>query len=189
MPLTLRDFQALGYRSLRSIRIPLGELSVFLGANGVGKTNLYRALQLLQASAAGTLSQELAGEGGMESALWAGKRTPNDPAQLTLSAGFGETGATTGYHYSIAVGLPPSVTDEKGNIHARGNAFALEAQVKEESLVFESGHRPEKLLERRGPHLVARDEAGVPRISRLNCWPRKPRWPRYRIPADFPICI
>ncbi len=159
--LSLRDFQAIGYRSLRSIRIPLGRLSVFLGANGVGKTNLYRALQLLQASASGSLSQELAGEGGMESALWAGKRTPNDPALLTLSADFGDAGAATGYRYSIAVGLAPSVTDQKGMIHATGNAFALEAQVKEESLVFESGRRPEKLLERRGPHLTARDEAGV----------------------------
>jgi predicted ATPase len=161
MTLPVRDFQAAGYRSLRSIRIPLSKLSVFVGANGVGKTNLYRALQLLQASAAGMLSQELAGEGGMQSALWAGKRTPNQPAQLMLSADFGEARAATGYRYSVAVGVPPSVTDEKGNIHVRGNAFALEAQVKEESLVFESGRRSEKLLERRGPHLAARDEAGV----------------------------
>ena len=161
MTLPVRDFQAAGYRSLRSIRVPLGGLSVFLGANGVGKTNLYRALQLLQASAAGTLSQELAGEGGMESALWAGKRMPSQPVQLTLSTDFGEARGATGYRYSIAVGLPPSVTDQKGNIHVSGNAFALEAQVKEESLVFESGRRSEKLLERRGPHLTARDEAGV----------------------------
>ncbi len=161
MTLPVRDFQAAGYRSLRSIRIPLSKLTVFVGANGVGKTNLYRALQLLQASAAGMLSQELAGEGGMQSALWAGKRTPNQPAQLVLSADFGEARAATGYRYSVAVGLPPSVTDEEGNIHVRGNAFALEAQVKEESLVFESGRRSEKLLERRGPHLAARDEAGV----------------------------
>jgi predicted ATPase len=151
MTLPVRDFQAAGYRSLRSIRIPLSKLTVFVGANGVGKTNLYRALQLLQASAAGMLSQELAGEGGMQSALWAGKRTPNQPAQLMLSADFGEARAATGYRYSVAVGLPPS----------GGNAFALEAQVKEESLVFESGRRSEKLLERRGPHLAARDEAGV----------------------------
>src|SRR6266404_360129 len=161
MTLPVRDFQAAGYRSLRSIRIPLSKLTVFVGANGVGKTNLYRALQLLQASAAGMLSQELAGEGGMQSALWAGKRTPNQPAQLMLSADFGEARAATGYRYSVAVGLPPSVTDEEVNIHVRGNAFALEAQVKEESLVFESGRRSEKLLERRGPHLAARDEAGV----------------------------
>ena len=161
MTLPVRDFQAAGYRSLRSIRMPIGALSVFLGANGVGKTNLYRALQLLQASAGGTLSQELAAEGGMQSALWAGKRIPNDPATMTLSADFGQPRDRNFYRYSLTVGLPPSVTDGEGIAHAKGNAFALEAQVKEEVLVFENGRRSEKLLERRGPHLTARDEAGV----------------------------
>jgi predicted ATPase len=79
------EFGAAGYRSLRNIRFPIGRLTVFVGANGVGKTNLYRALQLLQASAAGTLARELASEGGMESAYWAGKRTPNRPVRIKLS--------------------------------------------------------------------------------------------------------
>ena len=74
MPLVVTQVRAAGYRSLRSIRFPIERLSVFKGANGTGKTNLYQALQLLQASAAGTLSRELAAEGGMESALWAGPR-------------------------------------------------------------------------------------------------------------------
>lgn len=69
MALVVREFGAAGYRSLREIRFPVGQLSVFVGPNGAGKTNLYRALQLLQASAAGALSYELAAEGGMESAL------------------------------------------------------------------------------------------------------------------------
>ena len=161
MPLTVRDFHAAGYRSLRSIRVPLGGLSVFLGANGVGKTNLYRALQLLQASAAGNLSQELAGEGGMQSALWAGERSGKQPVQLSLSADFGEADAGAAYRYSVAVGLPPSFTDEEGKMSTRAGAFVLEAQVKEESLVFNAKRRPEKLLERRGAFLAARDEAGI----------------------------
>ena len=160
MALKVRDFQANGYRSLRSIRMSIGALSVFLGANGTGKTNLYRALQLLQASAAGALSEELAGEGGMDSALWAGKRVPGDPATLALSADFGEPRERNFYRYSLTVGLPPSQTDEKGNVHAMGTAFALEAQVKEETLVFENGRRTEKLLARHGPYLTACDEAG-----------------------------
>ena len=49
----IREVGIAGYRSLRAIRFPVGGLTVFVGANGVGKTNLYRALQLLQASAAG----------------------------------------------------------------------------------------------------------------------------------------
>ena len=40
----VREIHAANYRSLRSIRFPTGRLTVFVGANGVGKTNLYRAL-------------------------------------------------------------------------------------------------------------------------------------------------
>src|ERR1700754_4881354 len=106
-----------GYRSLRAIRFPVGGLTVFVGANGVGKTNLYRALQLLQASAAGTLSRELAGEGGMPSAFWAGKRRTNQPVRMTLSVALGggdrpqgelDYGTANGisYSYKIDIGLP-----------------------------------------------------------------------------------
>jgi predicted ATPase len=61
--LEIREVYAAGYRSLRSIRFPIDRLSVFVGANGIGKTNLYRALQLLQAAASGALTRDLAAEG------------------------------------------------------------------------------------------------------------------------------
>ena len=96
----VREIHAAHYRSLRSIRFPTGRLTVFVGANGVGKTNLYRALQLLQASAAGTLARELAAEGGMNSASWAGKRRVGEPARIKLSAGFGEP-ALDGQHQLV----------------------------------------------------------------------------------------
>ena len=48
----ISEISVSGYRSLRALRFPVGSLTVFVGANGVGKTNLYRALQLLQAAAA-----------------------------------------------------------------------------------------------------------------------------------------
>jgi len=41
------------YRSLRSIVIPLGQLNVIQGANGSGKSNLYKALRLLADTATG----------------------------------------------------------------------------------------------------------------------------------------
>ena len=152
-----------GYRSLRGIRFPVGGLTVFVGANGVGKTNLYRALQLLQASAAGTLSRELASEGGMQSALWAGKRRTYQPARIKLSIGLGgadrgrpqgelsygeETGVT--YSYEIDIGLPMPTAA----------ALPLEPQVKKETLLFHKGRRPVTILQRRGPSATATDEEG-----------------------------
>ena len=50
--LTVRNISSTGYRSLRRIGFPVEALSVFIGGNGVGKTNLYRALERLQAAAA-----------------------------------------------------------------------------------------------------------------------------------------
>jgi predicted ATPase len=61
-----------GYRSLRDIRVPLGALNVVTGANGSGKSSLYRALKLLPDIAQGRIIQSLAAEGGLQSTLWAG---------------------------------------------------------------------------------------------------------------------
>lgn len=58
-----------GYRSIRKLSFPLSQLNIFVGENGVGKTNLYRGLQLAHSAATGGLARELAAEGGMESAL------------------------------------------------------------------------------------------------------------------------
>ncbi|WP_342779980.1 AAA family ATPase [Leekyejoonella antrihumi] len=61
-----------GYRSLRDVVVPLGPLTVVTGANGSGKTSLYRALRLLADCGRGAVVGALAREGGLTSALWAG---------------------------------------------------------------------------------------------------------------------
>src|SRR6202158_1915996 len=60
-----------GYRSFR-VRLALGTLNVVTGANGSGKSSLYRALRLLADIAQGRIIQSLAAEGGLHSTLWAG---------------------------------------------------------------------------------------------------------------------
>jgi len=156
------EISVAGYRSLRAIRFPVGRLTVFVGANGVGKTNLYRALQLLQAAAAGTLARELAREGGMESALWAGKRAANKPVRIKLEVGFsdetdggdasheGSSDARLAQHYAIEIGLRTPTAA----------AFMLEPQIKEESLTWRTGARTVALLERKGPSAFARNQDG-----------------------------
>jgi predicted ATPase len=148
-----------GYRSIRRLAFPLRRLNVFIGENGAGKTNLYRGLQLVQAAAAGTLTRELAAEGGMESALWAGPRKKNDRARLKLRAGLGHAGGD--YAYSAETGLVQQYRVDVGIRIPTGAGFLLEPQVKEEELVFLGGRRPVTLLERRGPHGFARDEGGA----------------------------
>lgn len=63
------------YRSVLNLTVPLGPLNVVTGANGSGKSNLYRALRLLAATARDDVIAALAAEGGLESTFWAGPET------------------------------------------------------------------------------------------------------------------
>ncbi len=58
-----------GYRSLRDLVLPLGRVTVVTGANGTGKSSLYRAVRLLADAAQGRLVAALAAEGGLPSTL------------------------------------------------------------------------------------------------------------------------
>jgi predicted ATPase len=149
---------------LRSIRFPTGRLTVFVGANGVGKTNLYRVLQLLQASAAGTLAREIAAEGGMQSALWAGRRSARQPSRIALGVRLADQGGDAAYSYEVSAGLTVPLRFEDGvpapARDAAPDAFLLEPQIKEEALGFHHAGRATMLLERRGPSVAARDAEG-----------------------------
>ncbi|EIM29371.1 AAA family ATPase [Microvirga lotononidis] len=151
--LVIKEVFAAGYRSLRHIRFPVEPLSVFVGGNGTGKTNLYRALQLLQAAAAGTLTHELAAEGGFDSVYWAGPRSGRDPVRVRL--GVRLSGESDDYTLEYGV--------ETGLVELLGAGFDLEPQIKVETLTYEARGRSKGLLERRGPRGHCLDEAGVKR--------------------------
>src|SRR5690348_3621955 len=105
MVLPVREFSAAGYRSLQRIHYPMSRLDVFVGANGVGKSNLYRALELLRAAAANTLGEQLAQE-GLDLAMWAGPRT-KDPRRIKLAASFSEANRLeASYRYEVEIGFP-----------------------------------------------------------------------------------
>jgi predicted ATPase len=152
MPLIVSGFFVEGYRSLKHIVLPVDRLNVFIGANGVGKTNLYRALELVQAAATGQLSQKLAAEGGMESVLFAGPRNSKKPVRITLRVRFEDAAAdNVEYEYEISIGL----------VMPTGAAFKFEPQIKEETIVQRRRGRTYTLLERKNAVLTVLDDAGV----------------------------
>ena len=155
----VRRVEIEAYRSIRKLSLPVERLNVFVGENGVGKTNLYRALELIQAAALGTLARELAAEGGMQNALWSGARKEKAPARIGLGVQLAAGGAH--YDYRTGAGLVQQYQVEAGMSVPTGAAFPLEPQIKEERLTFFGSKRPEVLLDRKGPHATARDEAGV----------------------------
>jgi predicted ATPase len=153
--MSIADLDISAYRSIRSIRFPLRRLTVLIGGNGVGKTNLYRALELVQAAATGDLTMALAREGGLKSAMWAGKKRVIDEPRLRFDVGLdtilpGDEDAAYQPRYAVEIGFGDSRYEA---------VFAEEPQVKAESLTL-PGRRTVTLMERKGPAAWYRGDDG-----------------------------
>jgi predicted ATPase len=148
-----------GYRSIRDIVLSLDRLNVITGANGSGKSSLYRALRLLADAALNSAVSSLAREGGLPSTLWAGPEIINRAVRrgeyrveptasrkpVSLKLGFaGET-----YGYSIEFGYPPPAT-----------AFAFDPAIKRECIWHDAVYRKAAVLVDRRNALVSIPSGG-----------------------------
>jgi predicted ATPase len=148
---SLTEVEITGFRSIRTIRFPLRRLTVLVGANGVGKTNLYRSLELLHAAAKGTLAEEIAREGGLGSIHFAGELRKQDRPQLALMARLDDIlDGDNDVEYRCTLGFPG----------ADAASFREEVQVKAEALTARIGRKQTDLMERKGPAAWARDGEG-----------------------------
>lgn len=121
-----------GYRSLREVVLPLSGLTLVTGANGTGKSSVYRALRLLADCARNEVIGSLAHEGGLQSVLWAGpegvggaRRTGSTQGTtrtrpVSLELGF----ASDDFGYLIDLGLPAYA--------GPGSLFARDPEIKRE---------------------------------------------------------
>lgn len=89
-----------GYRSIASLVLQLDALTVVTGGNGSGKSNLYRALQLLAECANGNVTGALASAGGLDSVRFAGDGPRQSPVSLRM--GF----ASPSLGYAVDIGVP-----------------------------------------------------------------------------------
>lgn len=155
-----------GYRSLRDLVIPLAPLTVITGANGSGKSSLYRALRLLAGVGLGGAVASIAREGGLPSVLWAGPekisrrmRSGEVPVQGTAPTGDARRVrlgfATDEAGYTVEFGLPP-----QGPLDP--SAFKLDPEIKREVIFGAPLLRPAStLLDRKGPLVRVRDLDGA----------------------------
>ena len=134
----IRTVAVQGYRSLRDLVLPLGQLSLITGANGSGKSSVYRSLRLLADAAQNAVVASLAAEGGLPATFWAGPETiarsvrqgVHDVEPLakrsvaSLKLGFG----SDGYSYSIDLGYPPALKPPLESM------FKLDPHIKRECI-------------------------------------------------------
>ncbi|AZZ41185.1 ATP-binding protein [Acidipropionibacterium jensenii] len=150
-----------GYRSIRDLVLPLGPITIVTGANGAGKTNLYRSLRLLAGIAHGRLIGSLAAEGGLSQVLWAG------PERITSAMRRGEveiqgTGSRTApvslmlgvltedLGYLVDVGLPQA--------DPNSTMFIRDPEIKREEVFVPPVLRPAgTLVDRRWSRVRVRE--------------------------------
>ncbi|MEO0576235.1 MAG: AAA family ATPase [Pseudomonadota bacterium] len=147
------------YRSLMELVIPVGQLTLITGANGSGKSNLYRALRLLSDTASGGVVSALAREGGLDRTFWAGPETlskrmksgevpvQGGPRQKRSRLRLGFSGDTLSY--SVSLGLPTG----------GASLFALDPEIKREVIWSGDFFRPAAaLVDRDGPVVRSRHD-------------------------------
>jgi predicted ATPase len=166
-----------GYRSLRAVTLPLGKVSVLVGENGVGKSNMLRALELIQAAATGSVCRLLADEGGLDRVLWAGKPAASDgpaPTSIRLTARF------EGMRYAIEIAGP-----QPGEA-----ALPSEPTVREEILahtgIGDDGAGERVVMHRQGADARLRDARGQRQHFKQHLLPSETALHAFRDSASYP---
>lgn len=105
----LTRLEVRGFRSLREVRLDLGELNVLIGPNGAGKSNLLAVLRMIALMRTGSLRRYVGEQGGASSLLHYG---PSFTRELNLRLTFDASEkAKNGYFARLG--------------YAAGNGFTL----------------------------------------------------------------
>jgi len=156
----LTTLSIVNYRSILDLTLSLEQCNVISGANGCGKSNLYKALRLLASTAQGGCSSSIANEGGLSSTFWAGPEELSramangqvpiqgtaNPRSKRLKLGF----SSEQFGYSVSFGLPEPISPP--------SAFFLDPEIKHECIFHGAYYRPAGcLVERDNSMIRSRD--------------------------------
>ncbi len=142
--MSLTAFEVEGYRSLKSVYLHMKRVNVIVGANGCGKSNLYKSLRLVAAAAEGNFGRRMAEEGGLESVMWAGSRG-KDPQRIRVKVKL-----NTGLRYEFSCGNPAPTE----------SVFSNDPFFKDERISLMVDGKKALLLDRKAGAVNARDLSG-----------------------------
>jgi predicted ATPase len=152
-----------GYRSLQQLTLPLagqpdGGLTLVCGANGCGKSNLYRSLGLIAAAARGDLVAALAAEGGLPAVFWAGPERTSSAMRRGEQPVQGSSGRREAARLRLGIaGTTLSYAIELGyRADDQTSAFVLDPEIKREWLWAGGPFHPRSLLVQRTGAVVER---------------------------------
>ena len=142
----LRTIHFQGYRSLRDFRLKLGRVTVVTGENGVGKSNVYRALGLMRKKAEGRFAAAVAEEGGLPSLLWAGELKKNETRRMRWEIDHED------FHIEMECGMIPATPGDPSR-------FKTDPDIKLETLRH-GGKGGRVMAKRKGPAVELRGNDG-----------------------------
>lgn len=168
----IRKLAIANYRSIRDLVLSLDQLNVVTGANGSGKSNLYRALRLVSDTAHGSAISAIAREGGLNSILWAGPqqfsrevKSGRHPVEgtvrsdrINLRLGF----SNEEFNYAIDYGIS---TQQPGS-----SMFFRDPEIKREVMWrgADLWHSKRAAVDRNRPVVLVRDDEGRMEVALRN---------------------
>jgi predicted ATPase len=152
----IQEIEISGYRSVKDIRIQMANVTVLVGANGCGKSNIYQALQLVAACAHGRFARQMMREGGTSSVMWAGPEKKFEETSLSFAIHFDDLA------YELECGRIPRSDRPDDGKHGEGlSIFRNAPDIKMEAVRFKEGKKAITLLERKRGSIIARNHEGV----------------------------
>ena len=135
----LKSIRLRGYKSFLDAEMQFNDVTVMLGANGAGKSNMVSFFRMLNFISTGALQHYVNQNGGSDSLLHYGRKTT---PQMQVDLGFEGEGKTTHYKIRLADAAPDTLifTDERAIFHEEGHP-------KPQDILLGAGHKESQLKE------------------------------------------
>ncbi len=129
-----------GYKSFQDAKVQFGDITVLLGANGAGKSNLVSFFRMLNFLSTGALQDYIGRSGGSDSLLHYGRQTT---AKMQAEVKFKGNDSSTCYIIRLADAAPDTLifTDE----HV---VFQRENYPHPQEILLGAGHKESRLKEK-----------------------------------------